>query len=67
MGDILLVKANKEDINILHHIQIKSFKELLERYQDYEISPDNKSIEQIIERYEQPFTTYWIIKKKKKR
>lgn len=66
MGDIALVKANKEDINILHHIQIKSFKELLERYQDYEISPGNESIEQIIERYEQPFTTYWIIKDKEK-
>lgn len=59
--DVKIKKANFQDLQLLHNIQIKSFKALLEKYKDYDINPGNESIEQIIERYNQDFTTYWLI------
>lgn len=64
--NVKIVKANREDLNLLHSIQIESFKSLLEKYQDYDMSPGNESIEQIIKRYNQNFTTYWLIKDNEK-
>lgn len=60
--NIKIEKASFEDLQMLHDIQIKSFKSLLEKYQDYDMSPGNESIEQIIRKYNQDFTTYWLIK-----
>jgi len=60
--NINIEKARFEDLQILYDIQTKSFKSLLEKYQDYDMSPGNESIEQIIRRYNQDFTTYWLIK-----
>ncbi len=60
--NVKIVKACFKDLQLLHDIQIKSFKTLLEKYQDYDMSPGNESIEQIIRRYNQSFTTYWLIK-----
>lgn len=59
---VRLIKADFHNLQLLYDLQIKSFKPLLEKYQDYEISPGNESIDQIIRRYHQDFTTYWLIK-----
>lgn len=60
--NIKIEKASFGDLQLLHEIQIESFKSLLEKYQDYDMSPGNESLEQIIRRYNQDFTTYWLIK-----
>lgn len=52
-----------EDLQVLHQIQIESFKPLLEKYQDNDLSPGNESIEQIIRKFQQDFTVYWLIKR----
>lgn len=64
--NIKIIKAGFQDLQLLHDMQIKSFKPILERYQDYDMSPGNESIEQIIRRYNQSFTTYWLIKSDEK-
>jgi len=60
--NILLVKATIENAEEIHQMQIKSFKNLLEKYKDYDTNPGNESIERIIQRFNQEFTDYYIIK-----
>jgi hypothetical protein len=60
--DISLTKAGLKDAEIIHTMQIKSFMPLLEKYQDYETSPANEPIEKIVNRINQSFTDYYIIK-----
>ena len=56
--DITLTMANIADANEIHEMQIISFKPLLERYQDFDISPGAEPIEKIIERLNQSFTHF---------
>jgi len=60
--DINLEKAAIEDSNEIHQMQLKAFKELLDKYQDYDINPGNEPIEKIIARINQKETDYYIIK-----
>jgi GNAT superfamily N-acetyltransferase len=64
--NVKIVKAEYQDLQILHEMQIKSFKSLLEKYHDEDMSPGNESIDQLIRRYHQAFTTYWLIKENEK-
>lgn len=57
-----IIKAKLQDLQLLYDMQIESFKSLLEKYKDYDMSPGNETIQQIIRRYHQNFTTYWLIK-----
>lgn len=59
--EISLIKAELKDSEVIYSMQIKSFMPLLEKYQDFETSPANESIEKIIERINQVFTDYYII------
>lgn len=59
---ISLTKAESKDGEIIHAMQIKSFIPLLKKYQDYETSPVNEQIEKIIDKINQSFTDYYIIK-----
>ncbi len=59
--NISLQKAAREDLVQLHSMQVEAFMPLLEIYQDYDLSPAAEGVERIIERFEQPFTTYWFI------
>ena len=59
---ISLIKSEPKDAEIIHAMQIKSFMPLLEKYQDYETSPVNEPIEKIINKINQSFTDYYIIK-----
>lgn len=59
--NVKIIKADLQDLQLLHDIQLESFKPLLKKYQDYEMSPGNESIEHILRRYNQSFTTYWLI------
>ena len=60
--NISLTKTESKDAEIIHAMQIKSFMPLLEKYQDYETSPVNEPIEKIIDKINQSFTDYYIIK-----
>lgn len=60
--NISLTKLDLKDAEIIHKMQIKSFTPLLEKYRDYETSPANEPLERIVERINQAFTDYYIIK-----
>lgn len=58
---ITIKKATRDDCLLIHDMQIKSFASLLEKYQDFEISPGNESVERIYERFDQSVTDYYLI------
>ncbi|MCR8644484.1 GNAT family N-acetyltransferase [Paenibacillus sp. N1-5-1-14] len=60
--EIILQKSGLEDATLIHEMQIKAFMPLLEKYQDYETSPANETIEHVIHRMNQDFTDYYMIK-----
>jgi GNAT superfamily N-acetyltransferase len=60
--DINLVKATLENASEIHEMQIITFKPLLEKYQDFDLSPGNEKIEKTIARLKENITDYYIIK-----
>lgn len=58
---IELIPAKIEDIETILNMQITSFAELLEKYQDYDTSPANENYDNILFRFNQPETTYYFI------
>lgn len=56
-----LLRANIDDAKELHAMQIKAFKELLEKYQDLDTNPGNESVEKVEARLKQDFTFYYFI------
>ena len=58
---INLKKATREDIETIWKMQVKAFTSLLEKYQDYDMSPATEDLERILAKYEQPWTTYYFI------
>ncbi len=61
--NIKLIPAEFEDIETILKMQIISFAELLEKYQDYDTSPSNENYDNILFRFNQPETTYYFIDK----
>lgn len=59
---ISLCRSEVRDAAAIHEMQTKAFMPLLEKYQDYETSPANESLERIVSRINQSFTEYYIIK-----
>jgi GNAT superfamily N-acetyltransferase len=59
---IHLAKATIEDAREMHQMQIKSFKNLLNKYKDYDTNPENESIEKVLARINQETTDYYLIK-----
>ena len=58
---IKLVRATVDDAKELHTMQIESFKELLEKYQDFDTNPANESVEKVKTRLKQEFTYFYFI------
>lgn len=58
---INLRKAKAEDIEKIWKMQVQAFAGLLEKYQDYDLSPGAEPIDKVRARYEQPWTTYFFI------
>ena len=56
-----LVRANVSDCDKLWNMQIEAFRDLLEKYKDYEISPGNESKERIKAKLSEPFTYFYYI------
>ena len=59
--EIRLLRAGIEDAKELHSMQVESFRELFEKYQDFDTSPANESVEKVEARLKQNFTYYYFI------
>ena len=58
---ITLVKVTREDLETVWRMQLAAFSELLDRYQDYDISPGAEPIDNIIARFKMPGSFYYFI------
>lgn len=58
---IALVKATESDMKEIWEMQVEVFKSLLEKYQDYDMSPATESYENVLNKYKQPWTCYYFI------
>ncbi len=58
---IQLRKATEEDLHKVLYIQVKSFAQLLVKYEDFQSSPAAEGMEDIRQRFRQPFTDYYLI------
>lgn len=48
----VLKKATREDIETIWKMQVEAFTELLDKYQDFDMSPATESLEKIIAKFE---------------
>lgn len=60
-NEVELLRVTIDDVPKLHAMQIKSFKELLEKYQDFDTNPGNESLEKVEARFKQDVTFYYFI------
>lgn len=56
-----LIKAEENDLKLIHELQVRSFHSLLEKYRDYDTNPASEPFEKIRERYYQEETLYYLI------
>lgn len=59
--EVTLLRANIDNAKELHAMQVEAFKELLEKYQDFDTSPANENMEKVEARLKQDFTFYYFI------
>ena len=59
--EITLLRANIDNAKELHAMQIEAFKELLYKYQDFDTSPANETVEKVETRLKQDFTFFYFI------
>ncbi len=59
--NVTLRLASLEDAPEIHAMQVRAFAPLLAKYQDYDTSPANESVEGIERRIRQPHTDYYRI------
>ena len=58
---IKLVEVTRVDIEAVWKMQVDAFSGLLEKYQDYDLSPAAEAVDKVIARFEQPWTKYYFI------
>ncbi len=58
---VKLQKVNREDMHELWEMQVDAFKDLLDKYQDYDMSPAAESYERILQKYDFTGTIYYFI------
>ncbi len=61
MVSVLLKKADADDAEEIHRMQIASFAELYAKYSDHDTNPGNETVERVRQRLDQPFTYYYFI------
>lgn len=59
--EVTLSRANMDDVEELHAMQVRAFKELLEKYWDFDTNPGNESVEKVGARLQQDFTFFYFI------
>lgn len=58
---VVLKRASMPDCGLIHAMQVKAFKPLLDKYKDYETNPGAESLERVQQRMGQSFTDYYLI------
>ena len=58
---VILIAAKEDDLQTLWKMQVRAFSDILEKYQDYEMSPAAETFDKVMARYRQPWTTYYFI------
>ena len=58
---VVLQEATTENIREVWEMQIKAFEDLLQKYQDYDMSPGAETFEKIMAKFNQPWTKYYFI------
>ena len=58
---VTLRQAKREDVETIWKMQVEAFRGLLEKYQDYDLSPAAEGVDKVIARFEQPWTRYFFI------
>ena len=58
---IELKPIKREDIETVWKMQVEAFQVLLDKYQDYDMSPAAEPVDKVLARFEQPSTTYFFI------
>nr|WP_330363847.1 hypothetical protein [Butyrivibrio sp. WCD2001] len=58
---IELKPVERDDVETLWKMQVEAFSGLLEKYHDYDMSPAAESMDKVVARFEQPWTTYFFI------
>lgn len=59
--EVKLIRATVKDAELILKMQIESFAELLEKYQDFETNPGNETLEKVLWRLEQKSTYFYLI------
>ena len=54
--EVTLLRATIDNAKEIHAMQVDAFKELLQKYQDYDTNPGNESVEKVEARLKQRFT-----------
>ena len=56
-----LIRASLKDTKEIWEMQVKSFKNFLDKYQDFETNPANESISNVEMRLKQNFTFFYFL------
>ncbi len=59
--EVKLLRANIDNAEEIHDMQEEAFRELLEKYQDFDTNPGNENVEKVEARLKQNFTFYYFI------
>lgn len=59
--EISLVKASMKDCQLIHKMQVESFKDLLDKYQDYDTNPAVEPLERIEQRMSVNIVDHYFI------
>lgn len=59
--EINLIRAGVKDAKEIHAMQLEAFRELLDKYQDFDTSPGCEGVEKVEARLGQDFTYYYFI------
>ena len=58
---IELKPIKRDDVETVWKMQVEAFSGLLEKYHDYDMSPAAEGMDNVMARFEQPWTTYFFI------
>ncbi len=56
-----LRRAALKDAHTIWQLQLEAFADLLDKYQDYDTSPGNETIDRVEEKLKQPYTYFYYI------
>ena len=59
--NIRILRASKNDIPLIHEMQVQACMPLLRKYKDYDSSPACETRKRIFEKFSEPNTTYFLI------